>query len=113
MKKIGVDFRFMKNLFDVVNPNPEKELVLPLYENGSVRIEHIVSDGHASPDGFWYDQDDDEWVCVLKGEARLRFEDSEVLMRAGDQLLICAHRRHRVDYVSVDCRWLAVFSRCL
>ena len=27
-----------------------------------LRIERIVSEGHVSPEGFWYDQDEPEWV---------------------------------------------------
>ena len=40
-----------------------------------VRIERIISHGHASPADFWYDQAQHEWVIVLKGAARLQFED--------------------------------------
>ena len=65
----------------------------------SVRIERIVSRGHASPPGFWYEQAEHEWVAVLAGAARLRFEDGETTeMRAGDYVNIAAHRRHRVEW---------------
>jgi hypothetical protein len=36
------------------------------------------------PVGFWYDQDQHEWAIVLKGVARLRFEDGIVEMMSGD-----------------------------
>ena len=51
------------------------ELFTTLLEAASVRIERIVSHGHFSPTGFWYDQDEHEWGIVLKGAAQLRFED--------------------------------------
>ncbi len=51
------------------------ELVSTLVEAANVRIERIVSQGHVSPDGFWYDQDRHKWVIVLRGAARIRFED--------------------------------------
>jgi cupin 2 domain-containing protein len=75
-------------------------------------IERIVSKGHKSPPGFWYDQDWDEWVIVLSGEARLRFEeemDARVLA-AGDYVFIPAKTRHRVDRTTEDQTtvWLAV-----
>ena len=35
-----------------------------------VRLECIVSYGQASPDGFWYDQAEAEWMTVLTGRAR-------------------------------------------
>lgn len=46
-----------------------------------MRIERIISHGHASPEGFWYDQGQSEWVVVLKGAARLQFEDGTVEMK--------------------------------
>jgi cupin 2 domain-containing protein len=87
------------------------ELVQVLAAAHGVRIERIVSHGHASPPGFWYDQDEAEWVVVLKGAARLRFEDGTVEMRPGDHITIPAHRRHRVEWTTPDepTVWLAVF----
>ncbi len=91
------------------------ERVTELVRFGAVRVERIVSRGHASPPGFWYDQDEDEWVMVLAGAARLRFEadDRVVEMGPGDAVTIPAHVRHRVDWTSPDedTVWLAVFSR--
>ena len=65
----------MNNLFftDIPSKLPE-ELVEVLAENKHVRIERIVSTGQASPEGFWYDQEEHEWVVVLKGEAKLLFK---------------------------------------
>ena len=34
------------------------------------RIERIVSRGQASPPGFWYDQETDEWVLLVSGARR-------------------------------------------
>jgi len=103
------------NLFaDLPTALPE-ELAEVLAENQHVRMERIVSTGHASPAGFWYDQDDHEWVIVLKGEARLLFEgdDEPITMRSGDHVLIPAHRKHRVEWTTAKepTIWLAVFYR--
>ena len=68
------------NLFDDLPQHLPTELVTKLLEAGSLRIERIVSHGHASPEGFWYDQTQAEWVIVLKGGARLRFEGGEPLV---------------------------------
>ena len=80
-----------------------------------VRIERIVSHGQASPDGFWYDQDETEWVAVLLGEARLRFADEAAArtLGPGDHLRIPAHCRHRVEWTdpTQPTVWLAVFYR--
>jgi cupin 2 domain-containing protein len=105
----------MKNLFaDIPSKLPE-ELIEVLAENKHVRIERIVSSGHASPDGFWYDQNEAEWVIVLRGEAKLLFEGDEepIHMRSGDFINIPAHRKHRVEWTAQDepTVWLAVFYK--
>jgi cupin 2 domain-containing protein len=80
-----------------------------------VRIERIVSHGQTSPPGFWYDQDESEFVVVLAGAARLRIADDDRLLTLGpgDWIDIAAHRRHRVDWTDPDTPtvWLAVFYR--
>jgi cupin 2 domain-containing protein len=89
------------------------ELFTTLVEADSVRIERIVTHGHSSPEGFWYDQDWHEWVVVLQGAARLRFEDEVVEMLPGHFLNIPAHRKHRVEWTTPDdpTVWLAVHYR--
>ncbi len=86
-----------------------------LLSRPGLRIERIVSRGQASPAGFWYDQTDGEWVLVLAGAARLRFEDETDarLLGPGDWVDIDPHRRHRVDWTdpAVATIWLAVFYR--
>jgi len=104
----------MGNLFTDLPTTLPEELVEVLAENQHVRIERIVSTGHASPVGFWYDQDEFEWVVVLKGEAKLLFEDGETVeMTSGDHVLIPAHWKHRVEWTTPDepTVWLAVFYR--
>ena len=97
------------NLF-VPSPGPNgDETITTLIRNPAFTLEQIVSRGAASPDGFWYDQDRDEWVLLLRGEAELRFESGEIVsLTAGDPILIPAHRRHRVDRTSADAIWLAL-----
>jgi cupin 2 domain-containing protein len=101
------------NLFVGVPDGTPGEVATTLAAAPHVRVERIVSRGHASPDGFWYDQDRAEWVLVLTGAARLRFEgdDRPVEMKPGDWVNIPAHRRHRVEWTTPDepTVWLAVF----
>ena len=98
------------NLLEVLHARPGEELVQTLRETPGIRIERIVSRGHASPDGFWYDQPRHEFVIVLSGAARLRFEDGEIELAAGSCLDIPAHRLHRVEWTDPDrpTIWLAV-----
>lgn len=80
----------------------------------TVRIERIVSKGHTSPETGWYDQDENEWVMVVKGRATLEFEDgSRCEMSAGDYVNIPAHIRHKVAWTDPDdiTIWLAVFYK--
>jgi cupin 2 domain-containing protein len=87
------------------------ELLTTLLDATNVRIERIVSQGHASPVGFWYDQSEHEWVVVLKGVARLRFEDETIELKPGDFMNIPAHRRRRVEWTTPNepTIWLAVW----
>lgn len=98
------------NLFGDLPASLPDELVTTLLESAEVRIERIVSAGHVSPEGFWYDQEQHEWVVVLKGTARLRFEEGSIEMKAGDFVNIPAHRKHRVEWTTPDepTIWLAV-----
>jgi len=99
------------NLFADITTHLPEELTTVLQAGDGVRIERIVSTGHRSPDGFWYDQDQHEWVVVLKGAAKLEFEDRTVSMAPGDSILIPAHPPHRVLWTTAEepTVWLAVF----
>ena len=101
------------NLFDSLPADRAAEAVEAIAQGDRTRIERIVSYGQASPEGFWYDQDEAEWVVVLAGEALLRFEDEPAArrLRPGDHVTIAAHRRHRVDWTTPDgpTVWVAVF----
>lgn len=104
----------MRNLFSVPDILPPDEIVEPLFSLPGARVERIVSHGHASPPGFWYDQEEDEWVALLTGSATLQLLDPEERfeLRPGDHLLITAHRKHRVEWTvpGQPTIWLAVFT---
>ncbi len=100
------------NLLANVPGHLPDELVTVLLRAGNIRIERIISTGHSSPSGFWYDMPEAEWVLVLKGHAKLRLEiDDEVVeLFPGDFLNIPAHRRHRLEWTTPDepTVWLAI-----
>ncbi len=89
------------------------EVIDTLLAAPGLRIERIVSLGQASPPGFWYDQAEAEWVLLLAGAARLRFDDEPEArtLHPGDRVEIAAHRRHRVEWTdpATPTVWLAVF----
>lgn len=101
------------NIFKQIPNILKDELTEVILEQKSVRIERIVSMGHASPPGFWYDQDQDEFVILLKGSAGLSFEGKEELtiIKSGDYINIPAHERHRVEWTdpSEETVWMAVY----
>lgn len=102
----------ISNLFEDLPNSKASEQFVELLSRPGLRIERIVSLGHASPPGFWYDQAQGEWLLVLSGEATLAFEDEPAprLLKVGDMIAIAPHRRHRVEstHPSIATIWLAV-----
>lgn len=88
------------------------ELTETLHQRPGLRLERIVSTGQVTPEGAWYDQEDDEWVLLVAGAARLLIEGEkrERELRPGDWLLLPAHCRHRVTWTKDDppTVWLAL-----
>lgn len=109
-------FEFSRDLTKGIEKGdlPEEEITEPLFPDRGILVERIVSFGQSSPPGFWYDQERDEWVALLSGEAVLEWEDGSVLeMHPGDWIFLRAHERHRVARTSSEppCVWLAVHGR--
>ena len=104
----------MNNLLAEIPDGLREELFETIQSAPHVRIERIVSHGHSSPPGFWYDQDTSEWVLLVRGAARLRFEgEGAVEMVPGSFTNIPAHKRHRVEWTDPNQStiWLAVHYR--
>lgn len=102
-------------LLDDVPERLPEELFTTLCRSGNrsgpVRFERIVSTGQASPEGFWYDQDWDEFVLVVQGAAGLQIEgEAERRLGPGGWAMIPARTRHRVAWTAPDrpTIWLAV-----
>lgn len=100
------------NLFDHLPTDRGAEHLESIARLSGATVERIVSFGQCSPEGFWYDQDDNEWVVVLRGRARLEIEgDPEpVELNPGDYVNLPAHVRHRVAWTTPDepTVWLAI-----
>jgi len=98
------------NLFHNIPEHLPEELIEILAESGQIRIERIVSNGHASKPDFWYDQATEEFVLIIQGKAQLAFEDHTVDLNPGDYLTIHAHQKHRVQWTDPGqpTIWLAV-----
>jgi len=99
------------------------EVFEDIVKGDAVRIERIVSQGQCSPDEHWYDQEQNEWVLILEGHAKLILQlnqsnanhsnNSEqiVELKAGDHINIKAHQKHKVLWTCPNQTtvWLAVF----
>ena len=100
------------NIFENIPAELPEEMINIISCSNNVKIERIVSRGHSSPDSFWYDQPQDEYVILLRGKAGLRFRGSDevVVLKPGDYMDIPAQVQHRVEWTSRDeaTVWLAV-----
>jgi cupin 2 domain-containing protein len=101
----------LTNLLSSLPDTSVGEITEALLSARGVRLERIVSHGQVS--GYWYDQDEAEWVLVLNGSARLAIagEREDRLLCEGDALFLPAHCRHRVTWTDPDIPtvWLALF----
>ena len=99
----------MGNLFAPPATAVADEQFETLLTRPGLRIERIVSNGQASPPGFWYEQPEDEWVVLLQGSAELGFADgARLALEPGDWVELPAGCPHRVEATAVGSVWLAV-----
>jgi len=102
----------LKNIFDNFSKENEKEFIEEILSTKNFRLGRIISEGHTSPLNFWYDQDKNEFVLLLKGKAKLSFENGKKIeLNPGDYMIINAHQKHRVDWTDPDQKtfWLTIF----
>ena len=110
---LGSASKSCDNLLAGAIPAQGQETSQILIETGDFRLLRLHSCSACSPPGFWYDQAEAEWLCLLQGSARLQFADENVEreLNRGDSLMIAPHRRHRL--VATDggggTIWLALF----
>jgi len=102
----------IQNIYSSIPVDIPQELFQDILATESFKIERIVSKGHASPKDFWYDQDENEWVILLKGSAGLLFEGNDDIMelKPGDCINIPSHLRHRVEWTdpNTETVWIAI-----
>jgi len=99
------------NIFSDIPSELKDEFFKDIVSKDGLKIERIVSKGHTTTQFDWYDQDTNEWVILIQGEAVISFEnEDDVRLEAGDYLNILAHKRHKVSWTKPDFNtiWLAV-----
>ncbi|MDY6988478.1 MAG: cupin domain-containing protein [Thermodesulfobacteriota bacterium] len=89
-----------------------EEMIEVLCASECVTMERIVSRGHSSPKGFWYDQKTNEFVLLVQGRAAMlvRGQEEMIILEPGDYIHLAAHVRHRVEWTDPEKAtiWLAV-----
>ncbi|MGD9162149.1 MAG: cupin domain-containing protein [Desulfobacteraceae bacterium] len=104
----------MGNIFKDIPSDLPDELIEKIAGDAEkgIMVERIISRGHRSPPDFWYDQDNNEFVILLRGKAAILFKKSNKLveMSPGDYIEIPARTLHRVEWTSAeeDTVWLTV-----
>ena len=99
-------FNFLENI-----PSSSKdEIFQTIVENDNIKIERIISYGQTTPKDYWYDQDEDEFVYIIQGDAKIKYDDESIhLLNTNDSLYIKAHQKHQVIYTSNPTIWLTIF----
>ena len=100
-----------KSVYSDLPESLPEEMIETICRSQNLRIERIVSQGHFSPPGFWYDQNENEWIIILQGRAKIEFANEIIEMKMGDYLEIPAHIKHRIKWTDPVQKtiWLAVF----
>jgi cupin 2 domain-containing protein len=87
---------------------PTGERSVEIAQLGGVVVEHILSGALRAP--VDYDQDHDEWVVLLNGEATLDVGGETLDLNVGDWVLLRAHVRHRLLETVRGTTWLAIHA---
>lgn len=103
-----MEYKLLKD----IPQSSQSEIFETIIQKKNIKIERIISYGQTTPKDYWYDQDEDEFVVILKGSAKLQYENNEIIeLNLGDSLLIKAHEKHKVIYTDNPTVWLAVFYK--
>jgi len=101
----------MENIFANIPKELSAEVFENIVKNDAIHIERIISKGHTSPESGWYEEQQNEWVILLKGQAMILFENqTTVYLNPGDYIEIPALQKHKVSWTDPDNEtiWLAV-----
>jgi len=82
------------------------ETFTTLLEHKNIKINRIVSSVDVEP--IEYNQEEDEWLVLLEGEATLLVDTKEQVLTKGETLFIPAKTPHTVLKTSNGTVWLTV-----
>ena len=87
----------INNFFKYPKININKEKVIPFLNGRNFVAEKIISNGFKSANNDWMSEDSDEWVMLIKGKAKLEFENGDILnLKSGDSFNIPANTKHKI-----------------
>lgn len=104
----------IKNIYDCNNINFNVEYLENILVNPNFRLERIISFGHITPSDYWYDQEEDEFVLLLKGNAKILLENDEIIeLKEGDYVIIPKHLKHKVIYTDTENKtfWITCYFK--
>ena len=95
------------NLFDIEKlPEIDSEIFETLLKHKNIEIKKIISNTLKTPQKFI--QEEDEFVVLLKGCAKIEINGEIKKLKAGDYLFIPANTPHTVLKTKKTAIWLAV-----
>jgi len=98
------------NLLDNIPFTSKNEIFNTIISNDNIKIERIISYGQTTPKDYWYNQEEDEFVLILKGDAKIQYDDGSIhILNTNDSLYIQSHQKHKVTYTANPTIWLAIF----
>ena len=98
------------NLLDSIPVSSQKEIFETLIKNDTIKIERIVSYGQITPQNYWYNQTQDEFVLIVSGAAKIKYDNETIYhLKENDSLNIPAFQKHQVIYTNNPTVWLAIF----
>ena len=101
-----------KNIYSKISSPTQNEYFEKILTDKNFVLERIISTGQSTPENTWCQQDQDEWVILLKGKAKILFETEEcsTLLKPGDYIHIPAYLKHRIQWTDPKTKtiWLAL-----
>jgi len=94
------------NIFDYEIPR-DGELHDTLLSHRHATINRIISAADFRSD--LYVQEEDEWLVLLEGEAKLLLGEKEITLKKGETLFIPARQPHCVLHTTEGALWLTVY----
>ncbi|MEA3353289.1 MAG: cupin domain-containing protein [Campylobacterota bacterium] len=107
-----MDKNFFFNFKENIPAKHDNEIFETILSNENIKMERIISYGQTTPKDQWYDQDEDEFVFLISGEAKIKYDDDSIYhLKSGMSLYITAHQKHQVIYTSNPTIWLTLFVK--